>query len=301
MGGRIYSIKFPGREYADERDYPTVHGILASPGYFSVLRGAVIEGRTFDTRDHAGAEPSVIVNRALATKYFPSGAIGQRLALANGSHQEWRTIVGVAPNFGMGLAAADTVAEGIYLPLMQMPPTGFMILVQAAGAPLAITAPVRDALRALDANLPIYNVNTAARAIYAQNWAFRVFGSLFMSFGFAALFLATVGLYGVMAFSVSRRTQEIGVRMAMGASRGEVLGLILRQGMMQVGIGTALGIGLGVGLGSAIKILLFQVTAYDPVVFTVIAAVMVLTGLLACLVPARRAAGVDPMEALRYQ
>ena len=122
-----------------------------------------------------------------------------------------------------------------------------------------------------------------------------------MSFGFAALFLATVGLYGVMSFSVSRRTQEIGVRMAMGAGAGDVLKMVLRQGLWQVVIGVLLGLGLGVGLGTAMQLLLFQVRPYDPVIFTIIAVVLGGTGLVACLVPARRAAAVDPMVALRYQ
>lgn len=132
-------------------------------------------------------------------------------------------------------------------------------------------------------------------------WAFRVFGSLFLAFGFAAMFLATVGLYGVMAFSVSRRTQEIGVRMAMGAATRDVLLMVVRQGLWQIVAGIALGAGLGIALGSAMSLLLFRVSPYDPIIIVGIALVLAGTALVACLVPARRAAAVDPMVALRYQ
>lgn len=301
IGGPLAGIKFPDRQYASDRDYHQVHHLVASPDFFKVLRVAMLEGRAFDLRDRPGAEETAIVNRAFAAKYFPSGAVGQRFAMAEGRNTAWRTIVGVVPDLGVGMNPGDRTREGIYTPFAQLPLSGFTVLAQATGPPLQITAPVRDALRALDPNLPLFNVATVEEGIRRQSWPFRVFGSLFMSFGFAALFLATVGLYGVMSFSVSRRTQEIGVRMAMGAGAGDVLKMVLRQGLWQVVIGVLLGLGLGVGLGTAMQLLLFQVRPYDPVIFTIIAAVLGGTGLVACLVPARRAAAVDPMVALRYQ
>ena len=182
-----------------------------------------------------------------------------------------------------------------------MPPTGISVLAQVAGSPLNVSAPARDAIRALDVNLPLFNIGTVQEGFEEGTWPFRVFGALFMAFGIAALFLATVGLYGVMAFSVSRRTQEIGVRMAMGAAARDVLLMVLRQGAWQVGIGIVLGAGLGIGLGSFATLLLFHVSPYDPAILLMIATVLAATALGACLVPARRAASVDPMVALRYQ
>jgi putative ABC transport system permease protein len=278
-----------------------VHGIVASTDYFRVLRVGLVEGRAFDDRDRADGAPTVIVNQAFVHRYYPDGAIGRQLAVATGAHQEWREIVGVVPDLGMGETPGDRVTEAIYLPMSQMPSTSFSIFAQASGAPLNLSAPVRDAVRSLDVNLPLFNLTTVERQFEESTWPFRVFGTLFMAFGVAALFLATVGLYGVMAFSVSRRTQEIGVRMALGAAASDVLLMVLRQGLWQIATGILLGAGLGIALGSAATLLLYRVSPYDPITLVAIAAVLAATALLACLIPARRAAAVDPMAALRYQ
>jgi len=301
LGGPRYAIKLPDRQYASDRDYHDVHGILITPDYFRVLRVGMVEGRSFDARDRDTGAPTVIVNQAFARRYYPQGAIGQRLALATGAHQEWREIVGVVPDLGMGEGPNDRVREAVYLPLAQAPASGLTLFAHVSGPPLNLSGPARDAVRAVDANLPLFNIATVQQSFEQGTWAFRVFGSLFLAFGFAAMFLATVGLYGVMAFSVSRRTQEIGVRMAMGAATRDVLLMVVRQGLWQIVAGIALGAGLGMALGSAMSLLLFRVSPYDPIIIVGIALVLAGTALVACLVPARRAAGVDPMVALRYQ
>jgi putative ABC transport system permease protein len=301
LRGPHYAIKLPDRQYASDRDYHDVHGIVASPDYFRVLRVGLVEGRGFDDRDRAEGAPTVIVNQAFVRRYYPDGAIGRQLAVATGAHQEWREIVGVVPDLGMGETPGDRVTEAIYLPMFQMPSISFTVLAHASGAPLNLSAPVRDAVRALDVNLPLYNIASVERQFEQSTWPFRVFGTLFMAFGVAALFLATVGLYGVMAFSVSRRTQEIGVRMAMGAGARDVLIMVLGQGVRQIVTGILLGAGLGIALGSAATLLLYRVSPYDPIILTAIAAVLAAAALLACLIPARRAAAVDPMVALRHQ
>jgi ABC-type antimicrobial peptide transport system permease subunit len=149
--------------------------------------------------------------------------------------------------------------------------------------------------------MPIYFVRTLEDSLLQGAWAFRVFGALFMAFGFSALFLATVGLYGVMAFSVRQRTQEIGVRMALGAAGSAVLAMFMRQGLWQIGIGLTLGIGIGAGLSRLMESMLFRVEPWDPVVFSTIAIVLATAALVACLIPARRAMRVDPLVALRYE
>jgi hypothetical protein len=262
---------------------------------------ALVEGRGFDDRDRDTGAPTVIVNEALARRYFPDGALGRTLAIATGDHQEWREVVGVVPDLGVGQSPGDRTREAIYLPLPQMPPSGVTLLAHVSGAPLNLSAPARAAVSSLDVNLPLFNIATVQEGFEQGTWPFRVFGTLFMAFGAAALFLATVGLYGVMAFSVSRRTQEIGIRMAMGAAARDVLVMVMRQGLWQIVSGIALGAGLGVALGSAATILLFRVSPYDPLILVTIAAVLAAAAMLACLVPARRAAAVDPMIALRYQ
>ncbi|MCB1055916.1 MAG: FtsX-like permease family protein, partial [Acidobacteria bacterium] len=134
---------------------------------------------------------------------------------------------------------------------------------------------------------------------FKQLWFYNVFGLLFMVFGFAALLLASIGLYGVMAFSVSRRRQEVGVRMALGASAVDVVTMVLRQGLGQLGLGVLFGLGLALLLSQGLSLVLFQVEPWDPLIFAAIATTLVLTGLLACYLPARRAARVDPVTALR--
>ena len=154
---------------------------------------------------------------------------------------------------------------------------------------------------ATDPALPIYFVNSMDGVIQQSSWFYGVFGGLFMVFGFVALFLASVGLYAVMAFSVRRRTQEVGVRMALGAEGRDVLRLILRQGMTQLAVGAVIGLGLAWWLARALRVILFRVEPTDPLTFATILVTLALTGLLATIVPARRATRVDPAWALRYE
>jgi len=191
--------------------------------------------------------------------------------------------------------------EGFYLPFAQNPAPFMSIVMRTQGAPLALASMVRDEVKAIDPNLPIYWVNSLAQQFKDNTFFFGLFGTLFMIFGFVALFLAAIGLYGVMAFSVSRRTQEIGLRMALGATTGTVMKMILKQGAVQLGIGIALGLGIAVGLSRMLEFILFGVEPWDPTIFIVIVVTLTLVGLLACWVPAQRATRVDPMDALRYE
>jgi putative ABC transport system permease protein len=300
IGGPRQTFKLPGRQYANDSDYHSAHVLSASPGYFETLRVRV-RGRAFDDRDVPDGMPTAIVNASFERRYFPKGALGEQVALASGTHQEWRTVVGVVPDLGMGRAPGDRLVDAVYLPLAQLPASTVTLIVHAGGDPLQVVTPMRDAVRAIDPNLPLFDTKTVKQTFEDNTWLFRVLGSLFITFGFASLFLAAVGLYAVMAFSVSRRTQEIGVRMAVGASGSHVLGLILRQGLLQVVIGIVLGVGLAALIASGLQILLFGVKPYDPIIFGMIALALSLTGLVACALPALRAARVDPMTALRYQ
>jgi putative ABC transport system permease protein len=175
------------------------------------------------------------------------------------------------------------------------------IAVRTAGAPMALTPRVREVVSSLDADLPIYWVYSMDEALARPTWFIRVFGTMFMIFGFIALFLASVGLYAVMAFSVSRRTREVGIRMALGARAGNIVGMIFRQGAWQLGIGMAAGLALAFGVSQLLKIILFEVEPRDPAIFASVVLVLTATGLAACLVPARRATRVDPLVALRSE
>ena len=183
----------------------------------------------------------------------------------------------------------------------QRDPRFVSLALRTSGDPLALTPAVRQAVTALNANLPIYNVDSMRGTIRQATWFYYVFGTLFIAFGAAALFMATVGLYGVLSFSVSRRTREMGIRMALGANARDVIRLILRQGGVQLGIGLGLGLVLALGVTRVIGMLMFETTPQDPPVFTGVVVVIASVGLLASLIPARRATRAHPTAALRHE
>jgi ABC-type antimicrobial peptide transport system permease subunit len=188
------------------------------------------------------------------------------------------------------------------MPLGQRDPRFVSLAVASIGPdPLALSASVRQAVQTLNPNLPIYQADSMQGVIRQGSWYFYVFGTLFIVFGAAALFMATVGLYGVLAFSVSRRTRELGIRMALGANAGDVIRLVLRQGGKQLAIGLVAGLLIAFGLTRVIGILMFEVTPQDPPVFTMVVLLIAVVGLLASFLPARKATGVQPVVALRTE
>jgi len=296
------NLEVEGRTYADDKDYPPTRRVAAAPGFFDTFGRKIVRGRDFTDADGFDAPKVAIVNERFAAKFFEGeDPIGRHIrAHQRDGEAPWITVVGVAPDMYVG-GLENREPAGYYVPLAQNPPRFASLAVRAAGAPMTLTSAVRDEVAAVDADLPLYWVRTMRQTIDENNWHYQVFGSLFMAFGFAAMFLATVGLYGVMSFAVSRRTQEIGVRMALGASGRNVLRLVLRQGLWQIGIGLLIGIALAAGLSRLLTVLLFGVQPWDPGVFATVLAALAAAALLACVVPARRAMRVDPMVALRYE
>jgi ABC-type antimicrobial peptide transport system permease subunit len=191
------------------------------------------------------------------------------------------------------------MSAAMFLPLAQWRSTFVYISARTAGPPLAITQGVRDAVASLNPDIPLYWVRSLDVAIDQALWFVRVFGTMFLIFGFVALFLASIGLYAVMSFSVSRRTREVGIRMALGAQARDVVRMIFGQGLLQLGVGMTVGLALALGISRLMSVILFQVQPRDPVIFGGVAAVLAAVGLLACFVPASRATRVDPLVALR--
>jgi len=198
-----------------------------------------------------------------------------------------------------GVGNGGDEPQGIYLPLAQDEAQFVSIAVRGRGDPLALAATVRAEVARHSPETPIYWPQTMAEALNEQLWFVDIFGGLFAIFGLGALFLAAVGLYGVMAFSVKQRTQEVGIRMALGAKGGNVLRMVLRQGAVQVFVGLFVGLGLGALLSRGLQEGFTLVEPWDPSVFVAISLVLLATSFLATIVPARRATRVDPVEALR--
>jgi len=293
------AVVLPGETLTDERDYPRAKVSVVSEGFFDVIRVSPRQGRVFTAADGADAPKVAVVNEEFERRLYPDGAIGRQVRTFSGPSTDWHTIVGIVPNVP-DIDLGESLLQHVYLPLAQRPSQTVNVLVHAQGDPLALTSAVRHVVSTLDRNLPIYNVMTTQQLLDDSTWGWRVFGTLFTLFGIAALFLATLGLYGVMAFSVSTRTQEIGVRLAVGAESGDVWRMVLRQGAWQVGTGVALGLGLAVLLSNALQLMFFEVSPYEPRIFVAVAVLLLVTGLAATAVPARRASRVDPLVALRH-
>jgi ABC-type antimicrobial peptide transport system permease subunit len=191
---------------------------------------------------------------------------------------------------------------GYYVPMAQRDPRFVSMAVQVAGgSPLAITQGVREVVRSLNPNQPIYNVSAMDDVVRQAGWFFAVFGTLFIVFGAAALFMATVGLYGVLSFSVSRRIREMGIRMALGAGPKQVVRLVVGQGARQLALGLGMGLLLAFGVTRVIGFLMFEVTPQDPPVFTGVTLLIATVGLLASFIPARQATLAQPSAALRAE
>ena len=289
-----------GKTYDRPQDRPNARYLSVSPDFFRVFELRVRQGREFGTQDVRGSLPVAVVNQKFAETHFPgSDPMGGRFRIPFGPDSlVWRTVVGVVPNVFVG-DNENPWAPAFFVPFAQAPTPFASMAVRTAGAPMSITPQVRDAIASLDNDIAIYWVYSMEEALARPTWFVRVFGTMFMIFGVIALFLAGIGLYAVMAFSVSRRTREVGIRMALGAKSGDVIRLIFGQGMLQLAIGLALGLLMAAGVSQLLTLILFDVQPRDPMIFGGVIAVLASAGLLACFLPALRATGVDPVVALR--
>jgi predicted permease len=267
--------------------------------YFSTMGIPIVQGRDFDSHDRQGSAGVVIVNEELARRYFAGqNPIGKRLRI--GSDNPPLEIVGVA-RIAKYRNLREQPLPFIYIPLAQEPQTSMAMMVRTEGDPSALLGTLRNEMRALNKDVPVYSVQTMTERIGRQIAAERMIAVLLSIFGGAALLLASIGVYGVMGYSVAQRTREIGIRMALGAERIDIVKLIVRQGLTLVLIGAGVGLAISLALTRVLKNLLFGVSATDPLTFSVIVVLMIFVGLLACYLPARRATKVDPLVALRYE
>ena len=270
-----------------------------SVGYFDALRIPLVRGRRFTDADRKDTARVAIINEAMAKKFWPNQeAVGRRFHFFGDTGL--LEVVGIARNSVVN-AIGEVPPPLVYLPVTQDYAPAATIQVQTTGKPEAVIAGVRAQIQSLEPNLAITNVQTIGEIIDQGLWAPEMGAALLALFGGLGLVLAAVGVYGVLAYSVTQQTREIGIRMAMGAERSHVLGLVVGQGLKLTAAGLVLGVLVAVALTRQLSSLLFGVSAYDPWAYGSVVLILVLVALLACYIPARRAMRVDPLVALRYE
>jgi putative ABC transport system permease protein len=313
-GGARRDVDIDGRPPLKEGEKaPEVVTVTISPSFFDTVGMTVRRGRAFTDQDGAPGYETVIVNERLAAQLFPNeDPVGKRIKFRasdnpppNTPPQVWRTIVGISGTMRHNPPQEAAPASVVYVPYRQEPPGGAVLLVRSRLDPSAVMAAVRREVQAIDQDQPVSSVQTMDQLLAQTQWPFRVFGTLFAILAFIGLTLSAVGLYAVMAYSVTQRTQEIGVRMALGAAARQVSWLVLRRGLVQLGIGLLIGVGGAYWLTSVMKSqiseIVVQITPNDPGTFVAITLLLLGVGIAACLIPARRATRVDPMVAFRAE
>ena len=288
-----------GRPATNPGEAPVAEFRTVTPDYFRAIGLPLLKGRSLTERDTKDAPPTVLINRALAERIFADeDPIGKRLVALDGKPHEIVGIVGDARQWGLDRPADPE----IYFPFAQINISSeATLVVRAAGDPAGLTDAVRRAVREVNGDAPVFRVKTMMEVV-AGSTAQQRFNMVLMTvFAGVALVMAAIGMYGVISYSVTQRTHEIGVRMALGASTGAVVKLVVGQGMILASAGVAIGLGASFALTRLMSSLLFGVSPTDPLTFTVISLILVGVALVACFVPARRATRIDPMIALRYE
>ncbi|HET6852960.1 MAG TPA: ABC transporter permease [Pyrinomonadaceae bacterium] len=272
--------------------------------YFKAMKIRVLEGRPFEPQDdNPNAMPVVIVNQALAKRFWTGSPIGRRVNPGFADPKVWSTIVGVVEdtkNAGMDKPAGPELYFQVRQ-ANQFLSGNLSYVVRGSNESASLETSIRNAVRELDSSLPVYNLSSMDEVVSKSMVQPRFLALLLATFSGIALFLAAIGIYGVMAYSVAQRTQEIGVRMALGARPLHVLRLVLGQSLVMLLIGTVIGLAGAFALTRLMRTLLFEITATDPVTYVSVIGLLTVVALLACYIPARRAAKVDPLIALRYE
>jgi putative ABC transport system permease protein len=306
-GAGSRQLEIEGRPPVDPDKLPQVTTMFVSDSYFGTLGVSMRQGRPLRETDGNEGSEGVVVNARFVSQFFPGqNVIGKRIRLKSGGSgpdaqrpKPWMTIVGVAPTVrqrNVQDVDPDAVA---YVSYSLEPPNGTAILIRGQGEPGSLTSAVREAVQTVDPDQPVFAVKTMEEVFAESRWPYRVFGTMFTIFAIIALVLASVGIYAVTSYSVTQRTQEIGVRMALGARPAQVSWLILRQGLVQLAIGLAIGTAGALAAAPVLQALLVQIKPTDPATLAGIAVLFTAVTICACLIPARRATKLDPLTALR--
>jgi putative ABC transport system permease protein len=298
-GGFQRSVFIEGQEPA-----PGGRGVLVQTNniglkFFETMGISILKGRDFTEQDSETAPKTLIINEAMAERFWPGAdPVGKRLKLFG--DEDYREVVAVVRDTKYN-SLTERRRPFMYIPLLQEYAGQFNLHARTSSDPKGLVSPVREAIQGIDSRLAPLNIQTLSERIDNSLGDQRTQATMLGTFGVLALVLAAVGLYGVMAYSVAQRTREIGIRMALGAQRKHVLGLVLKQGVVLVSAGVVVGLGAAFAATRLIANLLFGVSAIDPVAFVGTSLLLIVVALLASYIPARRAAKVDPLIALRYE
>jgi predicted permease len=283
----------------EDEPNPVILTRIASFGYFKAIGINLLAGRTFTPADVGeDVPPVVVVNQSFAELHWPGeDPIGKRIAFP-GDDPNWITVIGMTQDvkhYGL----SEEMRPGVYLSADRVPQSSLTVVVRTGVDPLSIAERARELVLERDPEVPIYRAATMIQRLDDSLWSRRAASWTFVIFSGVALLLAVSGIYGVVSYAVNRRTHEIGIRMALGAQRRQVLAEVIRHGSWLLAAGVVLGLGGAAAAAQGLASLLFEVSATDPVVYTVVTVLLAAVALLANLIPARRAASIDPMDALR--
>jgi putative ABC transport system permease protein len=301
-GGWGRSLTVEGFPVLSVGQAPAIQHTVVTPDYFRTMGIPLLSGRDFNDADAKGSTDVTIIDERLAREYWPNESpIGKRIRFGPPEDNEpWHTIVGVVGTVRHQRMQEDT-RKSVYLPHQKIPISGLALVVRTTSSPQELTGALRREVAQLDSDLPVSEVATMEEVVAESIWQPRLYATLFGAFAGGALLLALIGIYGVMAFLVQTRTHEIGVRMALGATTRDVFKLIVGRGMKLTAVGVLIGVGGAIVLTRLMHSLLFNTSATDPVTFLLISVLLSVAAFLACYLPARRAAKVDPLIALRYE
>jgi putative ABC transport system permease protein len=280
---------------------PNISFIGTTPQFRQTLDVPLVSGRDLTETEEATRTAVAVINQTMAKQLWPDkNPLGARFRLSAGDVQDWFTVVGVVADFRHGQGTSTRpISPAAYVPYAFAPALNTGLTVRVSGDPGPLVASLREQVRQSDASLPVFEVWRMEELRQRSFWRYRVFGWMFSSFGAAALLLASIGVYGVLSYSVSQRRQEIGVRVALGAGRGDVLRMVVGQGLRLAAIGILIGLAGSFGAAQLIASLLYNITPSDPATFSVVAIFLALVSVAASYIPARRAMAVDPIIALR--